>query len=175
MGGALVGGALASIPGVALARPGGNMACDEFCHANFTGREAAQCTKSGARGAGPCFECTPGVGPGPNFTPPECGTGETFNPNTCQCESVCPNTCCCHCQYSDPVTGQSTVVCNSPTTATTTSECLEMCEANVPPGQQTASAGFGCNSEFPGTNEQFVCAPVSEPDITGLACFTAPC
>jgi hypothetical protein len=174
MGGALVGSALASIPGVALARPSGNMACDEFCHAVFTGRAAGQCTQSGTRGAGPCFKCTPGVGPGPNFTPPECGAGERFNPSTCQCELICSNACCCSCDYIDPVTGERTVVCNSPTTATTPIECNEICAANVPPGLTLNSSGFGCNSDLSGSG-QFVCAPISEPGITGLACFTAPC
>src|ERR671910_3161648 len=89
MGGALVGGVLASIPGVALAEQGGNSACDEFCHANFSGRAAGQCTSAGAQGAGPCYTCTPGIGPGPHFTPPPCGPGEEFNPETCACELTC--------------------------------------------------------------------------------------
>jgi len=84
MGGALVGGVLASIPGVALAQEGGNSACDEFCHANFSGRAAGQCTSAGARGTGPCYECTPGIGPGPNFVP-DCLPGYEINPETCQC------------------------------------------------------------------------------------------
>jgi hypothetical protein len=89
MGGALVGGVLASIPGVALAQAGGNSACDEFCHANFSGREAGKCTSAGAHGTGPCYTCTPGIGPGPNFVPPECPAGAEFNPTTCQCEFQC--------------------------------------------------------------------------------------
>ena len=67
MGGALVGGVLTSIPGVALAQQGGNSACDKFCHENFSGRAAGKCTSAGAHGTGPCYECTPGIGPGPNF------------------------------------------------------------------------------------------------------------
>ena len=79
---------MASIPGVALAQEaGGNSACDEFCHENFSGRAAGTCTSAGARGRGPCYECTPGIGPGPHFTP-ECEPNEEFNPETCTCEAV---------------------------------------------------------------------------------------
>jgi hypothetical protein len=88
MGGTLVGGVLASIPGVALAQAGGNSACDEFCHANFSGRAAGQCTSAGAHGTGPCYTCTRGIGPGPHFTPPPCGPNEEFNPETCECEVI---------------------------------------------------------------------------------------
>jgi hypothetical protein len=85
MGGALAGAALASVPGVAFAAEGGNSACDEFCHANFSGRAAGQCTSAGAHGTGPCYTCTPGIGPGPNFTIPPCSPNEVFNPQTCAC------------------------------------------------------------------------------------------
>jgi len=87
MGGALAGAAFASVPGVAFAAPEGNLACDEFCHANFSEREAGQCTRAGSHGTGPCYECTPGIGPGPHFTP-ECGPNEEFNPETCECEVI---------------------------------------------------------------------------------------
>jgi CXCXC repeat len=89
MGAALVGGSLASLPGVAFAAPEGNSACDAFCHENFSGRQAGQCTRAGARGAGPCYSCTPGIGPGPHFTTPECGNNLVFNPNTCACPVPC--------------------------------------------------------------------------------------
>ena len=75
---------MASIPGVALAQEGDNSACDEFCHANFSGRAAGKCTSAGARGTGPCYECTLGIGPGPHFSP-QCGPNEEFNPETCKC------------------------------------------------------------------------------------------
>jgi hypothetical protein len=108
MGGALVGGVLASIPGVALAQEG-NSACDEFCHANFSGRAAGQCTSAGARGAGPCYTCTPGIGPGPHFTPPPCGPNEEFNPETCECVSVCPEPIICG--VFTPLCGPGTEAC----------------------------------------------------------------
>jgi hypothetical protein len=90
MGAALVGGTLASLPGVAWAAPEGNSACDAFCHQNFSGRQAGTCSKKGARGTGPCYECT-AAGCGPNFTKPTtCPvTGQTYNCSACQCE--CPS------------------------------------------------------------------------------------
>jgi hypothetical protein len=128
LGGALLGGVLASIPGVALAQnAGGNSACDEFCHTVFGGQEAGLCTSAAARGGGPCFECTPGVGPGPNFTPPECAAGEEFNEDTCQCEATtvpCPGraagpcpagaTCC-----SPPSRPDNAICCAPGTTCCT--------------------------------------------------------
>jgi hypothetical protein len=89
LGAALVGGTLASLPGVAWAAPEGNSACDEFCHQNFSGREAGTCTRRGVRGTGPCYSCTPGIGPGPHFTTPQCGNNLVFNPNTCACPVPC--------------------------------------------------------------------------------------
>ena len=175
IGGALLGGAFASIPGVALAqRAGGNRSCARFCHQVFSGRQAGECTSAGAHGEGPCFECTPGVGTGPNFTPTKCGAGEIFNPDTCQCEVTCPDTCCCSCTYEDSVTGQQTVVCNSDSTATTPIECHEMCGANVPLGKSLLASGFGCTGDQ-GPNNRFVCGPVSGPNITGFACFFTTC
>jgi len=89
MGGAIAGAAFASVPGVAFAATGGNLACDEFCHENFSGRETGQCVcEPGAHGMGPCYQCTPGIGPGPNFVPPPCLPGQEFNPETCQCEAA---------------------------------------------------------------------------------------
>jgi hypothetical protein len=127
MGGALVGGVLASIPGVALAQEGSNSACDEFCHANFSGRAAGQCTRNGAHGAGPCYECTPGIGPGPHFSTPQCGN-EEINPETCECEdSICEQGVCGPVEFAcasvpttegqticiEPFCGAPPVPCNS--------------------------------------------------------------
>jgi hypothetical protein len=102
MGGALVGGVLASIPGVALAQQGGNSACDEFCHENFSGRAAGRCASAGAHGTGPCYECTPGIGPGPKFIgcDPQGGICDSLvpcnnNPN-CLCYQTAEGCGLCH-------------------------------------------------------------------------------
>jgi hypothetical protein len=89
IGAAVFGGALASLPGAAWgARLDRN--CLNFCRGVFPGDLAAQreCIRQGAQGTGPCYSCTPGIGPGPHFTTPQCGTNETFNPETCECEVV---------------------------------------------------------------------------------------
>jgi hypothetical protein len=113
MGGALVGAALASLPGVAWAANGGNSACAHFCNEVFPpGPQRGQCKSQGAQGEGPCYECTPGIGSGPNFAPPPC-TGGEFNTETCQCEATCPpctapkvpnpaNNCQCECPPPRP-------------------------------------------------------------------------
>jgi hypothetical protein len=61
MGSALVGGALASVPGVAWATPGGNNACAQFCKEVFPigGPERGECISAAAQGQGLCFECGP--------------------------------------------------------------------------------------------------------------------
>jgi len=193
MGSVLVGSALASVPGVAWANddddrcPEGQTRCGERCvNLKTNERHCGSCRNRCAsnqtccngncvnlqrneRHCGSCLnrcpersECVAGVC--------QCPSGTMLCGGAC----VSNNTCCCHCQYLDPVTGQRTVVCNSPTTATTPDECHQMCAANIPPGLEHDSSGFGCNSEL-GGNSQLVCAPVSEPNKTGLACFTATC
>src|SRR5215211_1428537 len=60
MGGALVGAALASVPGVAWAANDGNSACAHFCTQTFPpGPQRAECISAAARGEGLCFECGP--------------------------------------------------------------------------------------------------------------------
>jgi hypothetical protein len=60
MGGALVGAAVASIPGVAWAAPDGNSACTHFCRDTFPpGPERGECISAAAQGQGLCFECGP--------------------------------------------------------------------------------------------------------------------
>jgi hypothetical protein len=102
MGGALVGAALASLPGVAWAQGGGNSACARFCKETFpSGREAAQCTRQGAQGGGPCYECTPGIDlpvTGPNF---QCPPDQIYDP------FAEDGTCCSPCSEDAVVCGSS--------------------------------------------------------------------
>jgi hypothetical protein len=99
MGAALVGGALASLPGAGWASHkgtphggggrgggGGKSSCAKYCKTLFGGDTAAQeeCVSEGAQEAGPCYSCTPGVEPGPNFVTPDCPGGE-FNTESCEC------------------------------------------------------------------------------------------
>jgi hypothetical protein len=58
MGAALLGGALASVPGMALGQSGGNSACAQCCQETFPpGRERGQCVSACAQGEGPCGPC----------------------------------------------------------------------------------------------------------------------
>jgi hypothetical protein len=146
MGSALLGGVLASVPGVAWAAPGGNTACEQFCTEAFPpGPERGECTNLGARGGGPCFKCTPNVGCGPNLKQPiNCALeGQQFNCTTCQCEPVptCPTepVCCCSCEGVDPQTGEPILGCT--TEITTNENCVAYCEALG----ATASRSFGCD------------------------------
>jgi hypothetical protein len=56
----------------------GNSVCAKWCHDNFDGKEAGQCTAAAAKGEGPCFEC------GPEVAPVACGD-ESCDPNTQKC------------------------------------------------------------------------------------------
>jgi hypothetical protein len=123
MGAALVGGTLASFPGVALAAKGGKSSCAKFCQSLFGANtpQEAQCVSQGTKGQGPCFTCTPETLCGPNFTKPTCTvTGQTYSCSTCQCEcpsgqEVCGSTCGCPtgqtCQNGTCVTLGVTFIC----------------------------------------------------------------
>ena len=92
MGAALVGGTLASFPGVAWAAKGGRNSCAKFCQSLFGANtpEEAECVSAARTGQGPCFTCTTETGCGPNFTRPPCTvTGQTYSCSTCQCK--CPS------------------------------------------------------------------------------------
>jgi hypothetical protein len=96
MGAALVGGALASIPGMAWAAKGGNSACAKLCRENFPpGRERGECISAGARGEGLCFD--------------NGGGGEVCTAQGDPCLSFGDTGhCCCH---QDPTTGNLNCVC----------------------------------------------------------------
>ena len=99
MGAALVGGALASVPGAAWAAKGGGggkSACAKYCKTLFGGDTVAheECVSQGAQGTGPCFACG-----GPAKPAPTCSGTQTLNSETCQCVtkySLCsPGDPCC--------------------------------------------------------------------------------
>jgi hypothetical protein len=116
-GAAIAGTLLASIPGVALGQSSqgsGDVqaACAEFCRnypfGGVIGRQdlVHRCIAQGARGTGPCFECSPGltsglVGPGYDTSCPE---GQSFDVPHCRCVGTCTaagascgsdGSCCC--------------------------------------------------------------------------------
>jgi hypothetical protein len=123
MSAALLGGTLASFPGVAWAAKGGRSSCAKFCQSLFGANtpEEAECVSAAKRGEGPCFTCTTAGGCGPSFTKPTCtATGQTYICSTCQC--VCPSgqeACGGSCVSKSCPTGQtfntSTCKCECPT------------------------------------------------------------
>jgi hypothetical protein len=104
IGGALLGGVWASIPGVALAQQGENSACAQFCIQAFPpGPERGQCIRQGAQGEGPChrFGC--------------CVCSESTNPDLPGQSGCSPNVtsqeqCCDVCRSAPPAYRQCSFV-----------------------------------------------------------------
>jgi hypothetical protein len=147
MGAALLGGALASVPGVALAAPkpgsgrggGGKSACAKYCQSLFGANTPAeqQCVSEGTAGTGPCFSCSPTTGCGPNFQKPTCTvTGQSYNCSTCQCECPSPQT----------VVDGACVDCPTSTTCAGSGGTLDpnTCECSCPSGA-VCSGGHVCD------------------------------
>jgi hypothetical protein len=128
MGVALVGGALASIPGIAWAAEGGNSTCAKFCRENFPpGRERGECISAGARGEGPCFDnggenCDPTGG--------SCETGFPFgcqNSPNCFCMKSTEGTTFC----AESVSCEGLTVCTSSQDCPTGLACARTCGCEV--------------------------------------------
>jgi hypothetical protein len=142
LSGALFGGMLTSVPGVAWAARGGNSTCAKFCRENFPpGRERGECISAGARGEGPCFDngggnCDlGGIGT-------SCQTGFLFgcqNSGNCFCMKTTEGTTFC---------AESSFICD-PGEATVCSSSQD-----CPPGW--ACAATCCNPELETTP---VCNP----------------
>jgi hypothetical protein len=97
LGAALLGGALASVPGFAWAQPERRRVppsadCEAFCTQAFpAGPERAQCLSQGAQGSGPCYECNVGLGVSPPVGPHfECPSGSVIDTDP-QFENCCHN------------------------------------------------------------------------------------
>jgi hypothetical protein len=164
MGAALLGGALASVPGVALAAPkpgsgrggGGKSACAKYCQSLFGANTPAeqQCVSEGTAGTGPCFSCSPTTGCGPNFQKPTCtGAGQSYNCSTCQCECpggsiACGGGCC----------PARTVACDTQTVCGATAGiCVsEGCEEV---GDRSCPEGFFCGSSPTSPNPVCLACP----------------
>ena len=105
MGAALVGGALASLPGAAWAARGGGggkSACAHYCQSLFPGDDAAQgrCTSQGTKRTGPCFACG-----GPGNPGPTCGPNQGLNTTLCQCMPANLSFCTCETENGVSVNG----------------------------------------------------------------------
>jgi hypothetical protein len=178
LGGALVGTAVASIPGVALAAPNpkrcgslglcpGDLICVQRgrnprcgCPSGSTQFGTTCCPDAQVCGSGADATCG-------------CPPGQACVSGTCQ--EVCPTvSCCCVCGFQDPTTGQITFVCDSTTTATTEAQCREVCEnATPPPGTVFITVGHACEPGSSGI--QRLCEPVTGPNFGGTVCVVDEC
>jgi hypothetical protein len=196
MGGILVGGALASVPGVALAdddcrRFGRRCRRDsQCCSKNCVRRgddKVCGCPEGKTRCGGRCVtHCAGGGRPNPDTcecgcpsgqvlcngscVSNQCGTGQTFDSSTCQCLSACPDQpCCCSCVYRD-ATGALVSTCVSPYAGDVVT-CNTLCNAQTPPGTTFVDREFICSIVADAVP---VCAPASTG--TGTTCgANAPC
>ena len=132
-------------------------------------------------------ECPTGetLCPGNNTCVQNCPSGQTLNTATCTCEcppgtttcgtTCCPSgqgcsngtcldmcpaplTCCCHCQYTDSVTGALiSTTCNVSTTTTTREQCEAQCYATMPPGSTLHRNHIGHSCVSAESGWQLVC------------------
>jgi hypothetical protein len=177
MGAALVGGALASLPGAAWASHkgtphgggggggggGGKSSCAKYCKTLFGGDTASQeeCVSQGTKGTGPCYSCTQGAGPGPNFVEPSCSQGQEFDASSCKCA---------YCRTQGGVTH----CCPADEGFTAGSVCI-----NPSGGGTCCAAGEDCN-ELDGTCCENLCvttccAPGLSCDRNNRRCCERPC
>jgi hypothetical protein len=195
MGGALLGAALASFPGVAWAndcrRLGRECRRDfQCCSKNCVRRgddKVCGCPTGKTRCGGRCVtNCTGGVTLDPNTcecgcpsgqvlcngacVSDQCDIGQTFDPTTCQCWSACPDQpCCCSCVYRD-ANGALVSTCVSPYAGDVVT-CNTLCNAQTPPGTTFVDREFICSIA---ADTVPVCAPASTG--TGTTCgANVPC
>jgi hypothetical protein len=172
MGAALVGGTLASFPGVALAAKGGKSSCAKFCQSLFGANtpQEAQCVSQGTKGQGPCFTCTTQTGCGPNFTKPTCTvTGQSYNCATCRCE--CPS-------GQEVCGGSCATTCCTPNGRTCTTDgdcCSGICNSDTCGGCR--SDGGSCDFDGECCNGNCVdgtctSTPTCIPDNADIRCTT---
>jgi len=190
MGAALVGGTLASLPGVAWAAKGGRSSCAHFCQSLFGAStpQEGECVSQAKSREGACFRCTEAGGCGPSFTKPTCPevTGQTYNCSTCQCE--CPTgqeecggkcgtsiggTCttndqCCSGNCSS---GTCAAACKPNFTEESTcladSECCSNACVHTDPTDPTSGGCLPCHCP----NETSGCFCRNRGDVTGSVCI----
>jgi|SRR5215211_1454405 len=152
MGGALVGAAVASIPGVAWAAPGENSACAHFCRDTFPpGPERAECISAAAQGQGLCFECGPKA---TDTTRVLCGQVCCASGETCSATGQCsaPISAC-----SEPVPSQPSEICGRSPSGTPEEGRDCVCRAlaegggfcGTGAGSECSSKGCNSNAECP--------------------------
>ena len=184
MGAALLGGTLASFPGVAWAAEGGGggrSSCAHFCQSLFGENtpEEEDCVSQGTKGQGPCFTCTTQTGCGPNFTPTCTVTGQTYNCSTCKCEcpsgtEPCGGNCVPNCPAGQ-VRIPTTCACLCPPTSTFCGgNCLPGCPAGQVRDPTTCACVCSSGTTLCGGNCLPFCGAGQVRDPTTCACVCVP-
>src|SRR5215216_1297671 len=195
MGAALLGGTLASFPGVAWAAKGGGggqSSCAHFCQSLFGSStpEEEECVSQGTKGQGPCFTCTTQTGCGPNFTEPPCTvTGQTYNCSTCQCECTSiGGTCTADTQCCTGMCDErgGTCVC-TPVGQSCSADsecCIDNCDSSsgkcapacVPNGDSCFSSRECCSANCDSSSGKCAaCRPTGDSCFFSSECCSANC
>jgi hypothetical protein len=154
MGGALVGAALASVPGVAWA--------DDRCSEGQT-RCGDRCVnlQRNERHCGSCFN--------------RCPEGSECVGGVCQ-GGVCPNlTCCCVCGHRLPDGSVDYSTCTDGPTFIDDAVCRQYCIDTTPPGGELFSYSYGCATPETHPGQRFMCTPVPGSVPPGFGCSPQAC
>jgi hypothetical protein len=205
LGGALVGASLASFPAAAWAAckhpfrkcTANRQCCSRRCIRNPqgngricgcptgqtlcpAGNQCVTCTNSGeVVDLTTCkCECPTGTELCGGQCVSSCTGGEVLDPTTCQCgPTACPEvSCCCVCNYQNPVTGDYVYICNTTYTTITLEQCYQSCQSATPPPGTILLPNHGYACESGSSGRQRVCLP--EPpggNSTGTFCSVVQC
>jgi hypothetical protein len=180
VGSALVGGVLASVPGVAWAAKPAPCPSGVKCGRNCCPNVSFACSK------GKCA-CPPGTTlcngncADLQSDPNNCGSCGNTCPSGQQCRNgdcldFCPagDVYCCQCSYVAPDNPNVILasLCQSSTTCNSF-DCSEFCQANTPPGMVQGGQGVGCHNQTTNPGQTVVCGPF--PSVTGTICHNLPC
>jgi hypothetical protein len=161
LGAALVGSVMASIPGVAWAKPckPGTLKCGTKC-----------CPKEASCVRGECV-CPGGTTGG--TTTPLCGSGASAkccaSNQGCvngSCLDFCPpetETCCCTCFYNSLTGGPPVSGCQGDVGSF--EECLQVCSTVAPPPGTVFMGGAAARCGNPSETSRYICGPAFEGGI----------
>ena len=95
-------GGVLPLAGFESAAASGNNACDLWCNANFSGRDAGSCISAAARHSGPCYQCGPAS--------PNGGQGQAICRGKCTSVTTTANCGACGHACACPAHGKATCV-----------------------------------------------------------------
>jgi hypothetical protein len=142
LGGSLAGAVMSGFGlRAASAATGGNSLCAQWCHAQFRGAAAGQCTSDAAHGMGPCYGCT-----GPQGQP--CAAGFA-----CAADGTC-----------QPLLGSGGGTCTADADCGGQSCCGGTCTDTTSDPANCGSCGFNCAALLVGYRGPYGCSG-------GFCCF----